>query len=148
MIESILTPSIIGLFGILITIIFNNFNRKLSKDKMNKELFTEFNARYDKLNDSLNKIVYEYKKIEDIEKNPELKNDLIDYFNLCAEEYYWYKKERIDSLVWEAWSDGMNDWYEHDIIKKAWDKEIEKFGCRSYYIKNKHDFFNTKKAER
>ena len=141
MTESIIISSILGGCGLIITFVYSNFNRKLSKDKMNKELFTEFNARYDKLNDSLYIIIAKYKTINELENDSKLKNDLIDYFNLCAEEYYWHKKKRIDKIIWEAWSDGMNDWYKDPVIKEAWEKEISEFGCRSYYIKDKNDFF-------
>jgi hypothetical protein len=36
----------------------------------------------------------------------------------------------------------MNDWYNNvNVIREAWDLEIEKRGCKSYYIKHKNDFF-------
>jgi len=140
---AILSAILVG-FGLIITLVHNNFNRRLLTDKMRKELFTEFNARYDKLNDSLYKIVAECKSLEDIEKNSDLKNHLIDYFNLCAEEYYWFRRDRIDTIIWDAWSNGMNDWYNFPVIKEAWEAEIKQFGCNSYYIKNKNDFFKIK----
>jgi hypothetical protein len=62
----------------------------------------------------------------------------------CAEEYFWYKKKRIDDLVWDSWSAGMNYWYNHEsgIIKELWKKEIEnKRGLKSYYINNGDEFF-------
>lgn len=139
--ESTIASVILGSFGLIITFVYNHDNRKLSNDKMNKELFMEFNNRYSKLNNSLFKIIAECDTIDDIRKDSCLSNDLNDYFNLCAEEYYWYKKGRIDSLIWKAWLDGMNDWYKYHMIQDAWAKEIEKFGCISYYIKDKNEFF-------
>ena len=32
---------------------------------------------------------------------------IIDYLNFCAEEYLWYKKNRIDENVWKSWKNGM-----------------------------------------
>lgn len=115
---------------------------QIENDRMMKDLFIEFNARYDKINHSLFKIEKECKSLKDLEKYPKLENKLNDFFNLCAEEYYWYKKGRIDEAIWFAWSDGMNDWYNNvGAISEAWDAEIKKRGCKSYYIKQKNDFF-------
>lgn len=107
-----------------------------------KDLFKEFNARYDKINYSLHKIEAKCKNLKDLEENPKLKNKLNDFFILCAEEYFWYKKGRIDEEIWLAWSDGMNDWFNGvETIRKAWEGEIKKRGCKSYYIKDKNAFF-------
>jgi len=145
--ESTIASVILGSFGLIITFVYNHYNRKLANDRMNKELFTEFNARYSKLNNSLFKIIADCKTADDIRKDTGLYNDLNDYFNLCAEEYYWYKKGRIDSVIWKAWSDGMNDWYKYPVIQAAWEEEIKKFGCISYYIKDKNEFlFKIKKV--
>jgi len=51
------------------------------------------------------------------------------------------KKGRIDPLIWNAWSAGMNDWYKFPVIQEAWEKEIKVFDCKSYYIRDKNDFF-------
>jgi hypothetical protein len=66
--DTVIASSIIGGCGLIITFIYNQYNRKLSNDKMNKELFSELNARYDKFNDSLCQIVNDCKTVEDIEK--------------------------------------------------------------------------------
>jgi hypothetical protein len=139
--ESTITTIILGGFGLIITFVFSLFNFKLSKDRMNKELFTEFNSRYNKLNNSLYNIVNKCDTLDSVEKDEKLKNDLIDFFNLCAEEYYWHKKNRIDTLIWESWSVGMNNWYKYPVIQEVWEKEIKEFGCKCYYIKDKNDFF-------
>ena len=109
---------------------------------MMKDLFKEFNERYDKLNHSLHKIEKNCKKLSDLEDSPKLAYKLNDFFNLCAEEYFWYKKGRIDKDIWSAWSDGMNDWYNNvEVIQNAWEAEIKNRGYTSYYIKKKDDFF-------
>ena len=48
-----LSPIILGGIGVYITFKYNSANRKLNHEKMEKELFTEFNKRYDHLNDTL-----------------------------------------------------------------------------------------------
>lgn len=132
----------IGLIVAYISHRYNKHTQKMEHDRMMKDLFKEFNARYDKINHSLYEIEKKYKTLQDLEKNPKLEYKLNDFFNLCAEEYFWYKKGRIDESIWNAWSDGMNDWYHGvDIIKEAWEAEIKKRGCKSYYIKHKNEFF-------
>ena len=120
----------------------NKHSKKMEYDRMMKDLFKEFNARYDKINHSLYKIEKKCKTLIELEKHPKLEYKLNDYFNLCAEEYFWYKKGRIDENIWLAWSDGMNDWYKGvEVIRDAWEAEIKKRGCKSYYIKHKNEFF-------
>ena len=55
---------------------------------------------------------------------------LDDYFNLCAEEYLYFKKGYIDKEVWQAWCNGMWFFLQNERIRKAWEDE-EKTG--SYY---------------
>lgn len=133
---------LVGIIAIIITFFYNYHSKKMEHDKMNKELFKEFNSRYDKINHSLHKISKECKNLKDLEKNPKLEYKLNDFFNLCAEEYFWYKKGRIDKSIWLAWEDGMNDWYNNvAVIKEAWEAEVSKRGFKSYYITNKNAFF-------
>lgn len=131
--------------GVVVAYVSYKYNRnseKMEQDRLSKELFFEFNKRYDNINHSLYKIEKKCKSLKDLENKPKLESKLNDFFNLCAEEHYWHKKGRIDEFIWNAWSDGMNDWYNGvEIIREAWDKEIKKRGCKSYYIKNKNDFF-------
>jgi hypothetical protein len=132
----------IGLVVARISQSYNKNSSRMEHDRLSKELFKEFNKRYDKMNHSLHKISKECKNLKDLELNPKLENKLNDFFNLCAEEYFWYKKGRIDKNIWSAWEDGMNDWYNSvEVIREAWEAEIKKRGCKSYYIKNKNDFF-------
>ena len=101
--------------------------QQLEELELFKELFTEFNARYDKLNDSLNRIATE-------ESNKPLTEDekatLNDYFNLCAEEFLFYRRGYIYDEVWRAWSNGMSFYVAHKRIGDKW-KEEEK--TDSYY---------------
>ena len=141
--EAVILSAIIGTFGLLITFVYNNFNRILSNDKMQRELFTEFNTRYDNLNESLYQIQLQCETIEDLENNSELKLKLMDFFNLCSEEFYWfYHKKRIDPKIWHCWQQGMNYWYNKvPVIKEMWKLEMKLSGKQSYYITNKVEFF-------
>lgn len=158
---------IIGICTLIITLVaivlanrHNKLTRKLSKDNLEKQLFTEFNARYDKLNDIIQFIlelseedIIKYKKGKGEDKFGDytksyIKFKINDYFNLCSEEYYWYDKERIDPRIWNAWEKGMNDIYNKSrIIRDQWKEEIKNEGWKSFYLKSPTDIFNIKRHE-
>lgn len=131
---------IIGASGISATIYFSYRNYKLSYEVMQKQLFSEFNGRYDKLNNFLIEIEEKFQSLEELNKSSRstfLKQKVVDYFCLCAEEYYWHKhKRRIDKIIWDSWQAGMNYWYNQvPVIKELWLSELAANGRASYYIK-------------
>lgn len=85
-----------------------------------KELFEHFNGRYDKLNNTLQAILEKPKShpLHDHEKMV-----IIDYFNLCAEEWVFYKAGYIYDPVWESWINGMRQYGEYECIAKLWATE-------------------------
>ena len=117
-------------------------NSKMSKDRLERELFTEFNKRYEDINDYLQDIIG-LSDLEELDTNKLLRNKLNDFFNLCAEEYYWFKKERISKDIWNSWRAAMNYWYSHEIIKLAWERELKTLTKQAYYFKEAdRGFFN------
>lgn len=141
---SVIATIVLGSSGLLITLIYNYHSSKLSKDRMNKELFTEFNKRYDALNDILEEIVGKCNNLEELNKYPELRFKLNDYFNLCAEEYYWYTKNRIDKRIWISWKEGMNRWYKYPVVQEAWKDELKSYGHKTFYMKHNDNLFSKK----
>jgi hypothetical protein len=142
-------PSVIlGGTALIISAYFAWYSKKLNDDKIMKELFTEFNQRYDVLNGRLTWVKSHITTSEDLnlEENSEYRHAIIDYFNLYAEEFYWYyHKKRIDPLVWNSWQAGMNYWYnEVPSIKALWMEEVKANGKASYYINDKVEFFKDK----
>jgi hypothetical protein len=76
----------------------------IDDDKVFRELFITFNSRYsDETNDLLNSLRIENGKL--LEDSDKLL--IIDYFNLCSEEYLWFLKGRIPFNVWKAWEAGI-----------------------------------------
>ena len=144
--QTLLSTIILGIIGIAITLYYSRHSKKLAHEQMLKQLFTEFNDRYDNLNNYLVEIEKNYPTLELLEKaknSAELKQKVIDYFSLCAEEFFWYHhKGRIDGIIWKSWNAGMNYWY-NDVpaIKDLWELEIKANGKASYYITDGHEFF-------
>jgi len=62
---------IIGVITLIISYWFNDNNLVISQQKMEKELFKEFNERYDKLNDDLSKLdaVENLSQLKEIKSN-------------------------------------------------------------------------------
>jgi hypothetical protein len=80
------------------------YRQHLDETKLFKELFKEFNARYDALNDDLNTIL---SGPPEGSLSPDEKKPVFSYFNLCAEEYFFYKAGYIDRRVWNP---GIEGW--------------------------------------
>ncbi|MFZ1704892.1 MAG: hypothetical protein WAT79_11140 [Saprospiraceae bacterium] len=142
----ILVTLIIGCFGYLITHYYSKHSKELAHDQMMKELFKDFNARYDKLNNNLirlekDKLILE--KLKECKEFDVYHQTIIDFFNLCAEEFYWYHhKHRVDPIVWNSWNKGMNYWFNNiPAIQELWDIEIKNDGKISYYIIDQNEFF-------
>lgn len=108
---------------------FVYFAQKQSLEELRlfKELFAEFNQRYDRLNERLNRILL---GDQDKELTAEEVDVLNDYFNLCGEEYLFFKRGYIYRDVWKAWLNGMRIFYQNERIKELWTKEL---GTGSYY---------------
>lgn len=90
-----------SLIGALITSYWSLNKQWLEHNQAFKDLFRDFNKRFDQLNESLNEIVkgqFDSRTQERV---------IQDYLNLCSEEYLWYKKGRIDKDVWQAWKHGI-----------------------------------------
>jgi hypothetical protein len=101
----------------------------LEETRLFKELFEEFNDRYDRLNEKLNAICFDPQPLE-IPIRPDQRDTLFDYFNLCGEEYFYFKEGFIHPEVWRSWKSGMKFFRRKLRIKNFWDEELKT--C-SYY---------------
>lgn len=146
----IVSSIILGITGLVITWILSARSIRLNKDKMFKELFTEFTLRYARLNQDLQDFADCFsessttEKLVSDERCKELKASVIDFFNLCAEEYYWaVVKKRIDEPVWRTWQIGMNYWVnEVPAIRELWQEETKMPSWReAYYIRPEDELF-------
>lgn len=90
-------------------------------------LFREFNVRYDRLNEALNELVLRDRgsllSLAD-------KQVLFDYFNLCAEEFLYFKSGYIDAEVWRSWLSGMRLVAAKADLRRLWEEELS---TGSYY---------------
>lgn len=94
----------LGFIGISATLYFGTLRYRIENDKMFKELFTEFNLRY---NDEFNNLMNSLRTGNNRKLDTDEINVVIDYLNLCSEEYLWYRKKRIPNEIWCAWKLGI-----------------------------------------
>jgi hypothetical protein len=111
--------------GIALSTIYFVQKQKLEEIKLFKDLFTEFNVRYDSLNGKISNI-----KSKETTNSDEINKTLDDYFNICSEEYLFYKEGRIHNQVWGSWCRGMKEHLSDAVINSYWDKEQKE---NSYY---------------
>lgn len=103
------------------------YSQHLAETRLFTELFRQFTAKYDALNERLNEIAS-----RDATSMLSLadKQLLFDYFNLCAEEYLYYKTGFIDAEVWTSWRRGMAEFAKARHIRSLWGAEL---AAGSYY---------------
>ena len=101
--------------------------QKLEETTLFRELFERFNKRYNDLNERIT-------RIETSKSDTPLTADeqalLVVYFNLCAEEYLYFRRGFVFPEVWQSWYNGMQQYYENRRIRALWDKELQ---TNSYY---------------
>jgi hypothetical protein len=120
-------PEIVG--GIVVTFLgFIHFVQRQKREEIRffHELFTDFNRRYDQLNEHLDA----FDKAGTVEGVG--RANVIDYFNLCAEEYLYFREDYIYPEVWASWCRGMLQYLDkpNQPMRQLWDIEVN---TGSYY---------------
>jgi hypothetical protein len=113
--------------GGILTFAFTVQKQQLEEIRLFKDLFEQFNARYDEMNDDLNLI---HQRAPDLLLTEDEKKQLFKYFNLCGEEFLYFEKGFIYPEVWAAWDNGMKFFRKNARIKKLWNEDL---GSDSYY---------------
>ncbi|MFW0716952.1 hypothetical protein [Pedobacter sp. N23S346] len=138
---------ILGITTLFVTFWFNTVNLKINRQKMEKDLFSEFNKRYDDLNDSLTKLegietIEQLKATSSKIENKTMYIVLIDYFNLCAEQYYWKKQKKFSTQIWSAWQSGMQFYFDtYPVVMKLWVDQTKNHNYKSFYLKENIKFW-------
>lgn len=115
----------ITLVGAVISAVFFVQKQKLDELRLFRELFLDFNKRYDRLNDHLVRVLDAGTPPTALEHQK-----VVDYFNLCAEEFWWYCAGYIPEAVWKSWCRGMLFYFVREPFRSLWAVEIE---TGSYY---------------
>lgn len=97
--------------------------QKLAEAKLFLDLFSRFNERYDQMNARLNLLAQggaDSSTLADQDKAL-----IVDYFNLCAEEYHFYRQGYIPPVVWRSWCLGMQWYLRRHPFKDVWNEEVK-----------------------
>ncbi|MCC9043717.1 hypothetical protein LNQ81_13645 [Myroides sp. M-43] len=126
---TLVTATMAGIIAIYLGLVKQN----LDDDKLFQELFLHFNSRYDNdLNDLFNELREEKDDQRELTKEERLL--VIDYFNLCSEEYLWHIRGRLLPEVWNAWEQGIIANLKIPKVKELFDKEcLNENSRKSYY---------------
>ncbi|MDP1653750.1 MAG: hypothetical protein Q8L56_13615 [Rhodocyclaceae bacterium] len=116
--------SITGAVAALVHFLYSQHNHNTERFV---SLFRDFNTKYDKLNNRLNALLL---KDGGLLLTTEDKQLLYDYFNLCAEEYLYFKSGYIDTEVWTSWLNGMKHFASNAEVRRLWREELK---SGSYY---------------
>ena len=109
---------LIAAIGGIWALAFYRQQRHAEDARFMKDLMREFNERYNKLNGSLQQAIWSPDDFSDKQRL-----EFIDYFNLCAEEWVFWKKGYIDESIWRAWRCGMAFYGQDPRVKKIWESE-------------------------
>ena len=135
----ILSPIVIFIIGLMIDQRLKKTQKSnliLQEEKIKHDFFKYFNDRYDKLNNDLNRICF--LPAENVSKEDE--SIIMDYLNLCSEEFYYYSKGKnrnisiIEEEVFKNWCNGMKYYFSKDNFKKILEEEMkDENNKESYY---------------
>ena len=113
--------------GVVAAFVYFLYAQHLQETRLFVELFQQFNERYDRLNDRLNEIV---SRGQQSMLSAQDRQILFDYFNLCAEEYLYFKSGYIERQVWRSWVNGMRYYSKSVDVLHLWEEELK---SDSYY---------------
>lgn len=124
---------------------YSEHTKVLDHVKMLKELFTEFNKRYDDIKDELEAIIQKFPDTDfdlEIDEHRLYHSVIMQFFNICSEEYFWYAQDRLNETIWHSRHAGIHDIYSKSkTMKTLWTEECKDKGNKSYYIKSEYEFF-------
>ena len=95
--------------------------QKLAETSLFHSLFITFNERYDRFNGPLAAIAEGTSTLQEHEK----RSLIVDYFNLCAEEYLFFKEGYIHRDVWRSWCRGMAWYLKRHPFRDIWNEEVQ-----------------------
>jgi hypothetical protein len=126
--------------AVMLSFAFGIQKQNLEETTLFKDLFEQFNKRYDVLNDELNRIYFD-KQPADKPFTDDEREKLYKYFNICGEEWLYAERGFICPEVWRAWENGMKFFRQNPRIKRLWDEDLKDndsyYGLTAEILENK-----------
>ena len=126
------SKAVLGLAGGIAATYAFFYKQSLDDTRFFRELFREFNKRFEEKNQAINDIRDRASADARLVLNSADLDTLMDYFNLCAEEYLYFKSGFIDPEVWDSWLAGMRHFAACPKIRAVWENELRQQG-NAYY---------------
>lgn len=101
-----LATQIATILGVLIAGVGVYFGIRVYRRQMNAQLFLAFTERHAKVAQRLPRHEERNaatKTPEDPSKTSEITSAILDYLNLCSEEYYLWQGRFLSTAIWEIW---------------------------------------------
>jgi hypothetical protein len=89
--------------GLLLGLVYFLQKQKLEEVRLFKELFASFNDKYKGMDEKLGRVLANDRG----SLSEDEKATLVDYLNLCSEEYLFYRRGYIHPSAWDTWWKGM-----------------------------------------
>lgn len=122
LIDDLDTKNLITIITAIISFVYFIQKQSMEDDKLELEAFSSFNSRYFNLASKIELIL---NKVEDQNLTEEEKEILDEYFSLCVEEYFYFKKGRISLDIWRNWAHGISATVRsHVLIQNYWNKTV------------------------
>lgn len=120
----------ISVIAAILALYFGLLKHQISNDEMFLTIFSDFNSIY---NNDFNDLLNELRTNVKWELTQKEVNLIIDYFNLCAEEYLWFKKGRLPKDIWNAWKAGIMENLQITQVYEIYKKEMRIDNNRKAY---------------
>lgn len=108
--------------GLLLGFIYFIQKQKLEETRLFKDLFADFNHKYQDMRE----------RLEALPSKPtgapsdEDRSVIVNYLNLCSEEYLFYQRGYIHPLAWRTWHRGMQDRLRDPAVLSIAIEELQK----------------------
>ena len=110
--------SLIVITGAFLSLVYFIQKQALAETKLFKDIFAESNKRFEELSVELNQMIDAKGELTKEEKRV-----LDTYFNLCSEEYMYFKMGYVPTMAWQAWRTGMEGIMAVERIGNYWKQQ-------------------------
>jgi hypothetical protein len=113
--------AVTAFFGLLLA-------QRLKELEFFDRLFVRFTDKFSEVNQTIDAIVRAEDKSLALTQSE--RDDLFEYFNLCGEEYFYFRQGSVPDEVWVTWKVGMKAIFADARVIRLWDSDS---GPSAYY---------------
>ena len=110
---------------------------RVYKKQTNMQIFLEYTKRYAEIVDSFPNKTLSARLNTDgkpPERSDELTKCVLQYLNLCAEEFYMWKKGYLNRELWKIWESELIRTLQSPLLRREWQDKNEIEQLRDEFI--------------